>query len=154
MNAIGKINTNLFYCPAQTDFNWAGKGYDYSYTFNGINPGIGLFYPDIGAAGSPVNFKSTQVLRPTDKIMFVEEPADLSASEAPPGATWTQTSNPPLDDGRWDPAVNSMAHNMISIRHQPKGPNAGSNVTFADGHAKLTPWMWATNDFYITPTSP
>jgi len=152
MNAIGKVNANLFICPAQTDFNWAQKGYYYSYSFNGIGPGIGLIYPDVGKTGSPTNFKSTQVIRPTDKMMLVEEPADLSPKEAPPGAGFTQTSNPPLDDGRWEPVVGDMNRNMISVRHHPTGPNAGSNVTFADGHAQLTPWMYGTNILYNTPS--
>jgi prepilin-type processing-associated H-X9-DG protein len=111
---------------------------------------MGLVYDDTPAT-TFTSFKSTQVVRPTDKIMLAEEPADLTAKEAPPGATYTQTSNSPLDDGRWEPVVSNMGRNLISIRHNPTGPKAGGNVTFADGHAYLTPWGWATNALYILP---
>ena len=59
---------------------------------------------------------------------------------------------PFLDDGKWEPAAGSLAHNLITVRHHPSGPNAGSNVTFADGHAQLTPWTEGTNALYINAT--
>jgi len=79
--------------------------------------------------------------------MLTEEPAD--ATEYPPGgsAVW---STPFMDDGRWEPVANSTSHNLITLRHTKKGGNAA----FADGHAQLTPWQWATNDFNITATTP
>ena len=130
--ALGTASsTNMFTCPSQRVFNPQGTGYGYSYSFNG-SMSLG---------------KNNLVRRPTDKIMLVEEP--VKATELPPGgsAVWT---SPWLDDGNWAPAVNSTAHNIISLRHSKKGGNSN----FFDGHAQLTPYGWATNDFYITPTSP
>ena len=107
---------------------------------------MGSQYAGPGAtAFSP--FKLGQVRRATDKIMLTEEP--VAPTELPPGGS-SAWSGPFADDGRWEPAVASTAHNLITLRHSRKGGNA----TFADGHAQLTPWQWATNDFYITATSP
>ncbi|MGA3182465.1 MAG: type II secretion system protein [Verrucomicrobiota bacterium] len=140
-------STNLFICPGQKIFPEV-NGYGYSYSMNGsstLGDGIALEFSDADA--SPIlayPFKVPQVLRPSDKIMLVEEPA--AVSEYPPG-TWT---SPFMDDGRWEPVADSTAHDTISCRHSPQGGNSA----FADGHAKLTPWQWVTNDFYITATSP
>jgi prepilin-type N-terminal cleavage/methylation domain-containing protein/prepilin-type processing-associated H-X9-DG protein len=137
-------STNLFMCPGQTIF--PSTAYGFSYSFNGIGTTSGMgsqfdkppgtkFYPN----------KLTEVRRPTDKIMLTEEPA--AAGELPPGgsALWT---GPSLDDGRWEPRT-TTAGNIISLRHSKKGGNAN----FADGHSQLTPWQWATNDFYINASS-
>jgi prepilin-type N-terminal cleavage/methylation domain-containing protein len=143
--------TNLFMCPGQKVFP-ANNGYNYSYSFNGIGntTGMGSEF-DKPPATTFYPFKSTQVRRPSDKIMLVEEPASNAADEMPPGGT-----TPFLDDGRWEPAPGSTAmnHNLISVRHHPTGAKAGGNANFADGHAQLTPWTWATNDFYATASSP
>jgi prepilin-type N-terminal cleavage/methylation domain-containing protein/prepilin-type processing-associated H-X9-DG protein len=142
-------STNIFICPAQKIFPNI-NGYGYSYSFNGsstLGNGMALEFPDGGGTTPNYPFKSTQVIRPTDKIMLVEEPA--AVSEYPPGgaAVW---SSPFMDDGRWEPLAGSTAHNIITCRHS----NKGGNTTFADGHAQLTPWQWATNDYYITATTP
>jgi prepilin-type N-terminal cleavage/methylation domain-containing protein/prepilin-type processing-associated H-X9-DG protein len=134
-------STNLFKCAAQ---KVSSTGYSFSYSLNGISTtaGIGSQF-DNPPATKFYPFKINQVRRPSDKILFVEEPTSIS--ELPPG-TWT---TPFADDGRWEPAVASTAHNLITLRHSKKGGNAN----FADGHGQLTPWQWATNDFYITGTS-
>jgi prepilin-type N-terminal cleavage/methylation domain-containing protein/prepilin-type processing-associated H-X9-DG protein len=143
-------SSNLFICPSQKIFP-AVNGYGYSYSFNGIgNAGIALEFDKPAVDTGVYPFKSTQVKRPTDKMMLVEEPASTAANEMPPGGT-----TPFLDDGRWEPAptaANPLSHNLISVRHHPSGANAGSNVAFADGHAQLTPWNWATNSAYVDPT--
>lgn len=139
-------STNLFMCPA--DKLAHPNGFQYSYTFNGNGTktaGMGRQYDSGGA--NPVDFKTSQVRRATDKIMLVEEPASQSADEIPPGATVAATAI--LDDGRWQPK-NSMAGNLITTRHNRKS----GNVNFADGHAQMTPWQWATNDFHILPAAP
>jgi prepilin-type N-terminal cleavage/methylation domain-containing protein/prepilin-type processing-associated H-X9-DG protein len=147
MNAIGRVNTNLFKCPAQTI--WPNNnGYGYSYS---LNAGMSLIYSDKGV--TPVvatPFKYSQVRNPVNKFMVVEEPSTNTPAEMPPGGT-----TPYLDDGKWEPAPNSgnpMSHNLITVRHNPTGANAGSNVAFADGHAQLTSWKGSTNNFYATPT--
>jgi prepilin-type N-terminal cleavage/methylation domain-containing protein/prepilin-type processing-associated H-X9-DG protein len=139
-------STNLFKCPAQA--LPSTTGYGFSYSFNGIGPSSGMGSQFSGAGFTIFTpFKLTQVRRTTDKIMLTEEP--VSANELPPGgsAVWT---GPFIDDGRWEPVVASTAHNLITLRHSSKGGNAN----FADGHAQLVPWQWATNDFYITASSP
>jgi prepilin-type N-terminal cleavage/methylation domain-containing protein len=138
--------TNLFLCPSQK--NSSSTAYGFSYSFNGISTTVGMGSQFDKAPGTGFyRFKLTQIRRPTDKIMLTEEP--VVASELPPGgsAVWT---GPFADDGRWEPEVGSTAHNLITLRHSIKGGNAN----FADGHSQLTPWQWATNDFYVTATAP
>jgi len=140
-------STNLFLCPA--DKLAHPNGFDYSYTFNGNGTktaGMGRQYDSGGANG--VDFKSTQIKRPTDKIMLTEEPSSSRPEEMPPGGSIAATGI--LDDGRWQPKIGALNGNLISLRHTKKGGNSN----FADGHAQLTPWQWATNDFYVTATSP
>jgi len=133
-------------CPGQKIASTGGYGF--SYSFNGIDATVGMGSQFDKAPGTGFYpFKLTHVSRPTDKIMLTEEP--VADSELPPGgpAVWT---GPFADDGRWEPKVNSTAHNLITLRHSKKGGNAN----FADGHSQLTPWQWATNDVYVTATSP
>jgi len=137
--------TNLFLCPAQKVFDPAGTGYKHSYSLNGsstVGNGMALQWD---ASGNPKPFKSTQVHRAVDKIMFTEEPADLTAAEMPPGGS---TRGP--DDGRLDIKPGNIAGNLISLRHNKRG----GNVAYADGHCQLTPWQFGTNVFYATATAP
>jgi prepilin-type N-terminal cleavage/methylation domain-containing protein/prepilin-type processing-associated H-X9-DG protein len=140
--AAGTSNgTNLFRCPAQKQASTTGYGF--SYSLNGISSTAGIGSQFDSPAPTPFHpFKLNQIRRPSDKIMLTEEP--VSADELPPGAGLSF-----MDDGRWEPKVASMTHNLINVRHSKKGGNAN----FADGHGQLTPWQWATNDFYITGTS-
>ena len=143
-------STNLFLCPSQKTF-LGNNGYGFSYSFNG---GMALEFPDAGAAGSPSPFKYTTIRNPVNKFMFVEEPAGLTATECPGPAiaAGTELASSFLDDGRWEPSPEDQPfkHNLISIRHHPGGVNEGGNVSFADGHAQLTPWYQGTNDLYVT----
>jgi prepilin-type processing-associated H-X9-DG protein len=147
--------TNLFICPSQKIFNPAGTGYGYSYSLDcgQDNYGIGLDYQPDTATTPVVHFKSTMIKRPTDKIMFVEEPDSLTDPNEMPRQAIGVESQGILDDGRWEPAVGAFTFGQISVRHNPSGVNAGGNVTFADGHAQLTPATWATNLFYNSPTN-
>jgi prepilin-type processing-associated H-X9-DG protein len=154
--AIGsKGSTNLLKCPSQ--LVTPNARYPYSYSMNFY---VALNYPDKGIVPyTPTYCKYTSIRRPTDKFMLVEEPADLSATECPPAVAALESAGGApgdfLDDGKWEPApgnANVFHHNLISIRHNPTGPNAGGNVTFADGHAQLTPWMEGTNGFYVFAT--
>jgi prepilin-type N-terminal cleavage/methylation domain-containing protein/prepilin-type processing-associated H-X9-DG protein len=140
-------STNLFLCPA--DKLAHPNGFQYSYTFNGNatkTAGMGRQYDSGGANG--VDFKSTQIRRPTDKIMLTEEPSSSAADEMPPGGSIVAAGI--LDDGRWEPKIAALNGNLISVRHNKRGGNSN----FADGHAQLTPWQWATNDYYVTATAP
>jgi prepilin-type N-terminal cleavage/methylation domain-containing protein/prepilin-type processing-associated H-X9-DG protein len=145
--AAGTANgTNLFKCPGQKGDSTTLYGFSYSFNGIGTTTGMGSQFDKAPGTGF-YPFKLTQVRRPTDKIMLTEEPT--AANELPPGGTATWTG-PFADDGRWEPAVASTAHNLITLRHSSKGGNAN----FADGHGQLTPWQWATNDFYVTGNSP
>lgn len=137
-------STNLFLCP--TDKTPHPNGFKYNYTFNGsgtVTAGMGSQWSG-GTVFTP--FKLANVKRATDKIMLTEEPS--GPADLPPGGTTTATAF--LDDGRWQPKIDAMSGNLISVRHSKKG----GNVNFADGHASMTPWQWATNDIYATATSP
>ena len=148
--AIKSGNTNLFICPGQTYFP-KNNGYSYSYSFNGS---MALEFPDAGKTGATTPFKYTKIRNPSNKIMFVEEPSNLTSTECPAPGIATESAGTFLDDGRWDPSPddNPFAHNLISVRHHPSGPNAGSNITFADGHAQITWWGAGTNDMYVSAT--
>jgi prepilin-type N-terminal cleavage/methylation domain-containing protein/prepilin-type processing-associated H-X9-DG protein len=156
--AIGsKGSTNVILCPSQKVIS--PNGYNYSYTMNG---GLATTYTSISAGPVKLGtlFHYTTILRPTDKFMIVEEPAALTPVECcEPGiASGTEdgaggSSDAFLDDGKWEPdPANPFKHNLISVRHNQTGPIAGSNVTFADGHAQLTPWTEGTNSFYVSAT--
>jgi len=135
-------STNLFDCPGQEDWpNINGFGYSYS-----LNSSMGMTFDDLGKGDGVYPFRATQILRPSDKIMLTEEP--VNAVERPLGEPTFGLLGP--DDGRWEPEAGSTIHNIINCRHSPDGGNAA----FADGHAHLTPWQWATNGFYITATQP
>jgi prepilin-type N-terminal cleavage/methylation domain-containing protein/prepilin-type processing-associated H-X9-DG protein len=140
-------STNLFRCPSQL-VNANITPYNYSYSFNGNgNTALGMALQWDGS-GLPNRFKLTQVRRASDKIMLTEEPVNSSSAEMPPAGAAAGSGAGP-DDGRWDMKVNDLKGNLISVRHNKKGGNA----TFADGHAQLIPWQWATNDFYANATS-
>jgi prepilin-type N-terminal cleavage/methylation domain-containing protein/prepilin-type processing-associated H-X9-DG protein len=145
--AIGsKGSTNLLRDPSQ--LVTPNARYPFSYSLSSF----------LGSA-PPAYVNYTSIRRPTDKIMLVEEPSDLTANECPPSVAALESAGGApgdfLDDGKWEPApgnANVFHHNLISIRHNPTDANAGGNVTFADGHAQLTPWMEGTNGFYVFAT--
>jgi prepilin-type N-terminal cleavage/methylation domain-containing protein/prepilin-type processing-associated H-X9-DG protein len=147
LQAIGSQgSTNVLVCPSQKVFPGGNK---YSYTMNGA---LATSYTSISQGPVKLNaiFHYTSIRRTSDKFMVVEEPAALTPDECcQPGiAAGCQV----LDDGKWEPVAGSVKNNLITIRHNPSGPNAGSNVIFADGHAQLTPWTTATNALYISAT--
>jgi len=119
-----------------------------------VNGSMALEFPDAGKTGATTPFKYTKIRNPSNKIMFVEEPSNLTSTECPAPGIATESAGTFLDDGRWDPSPddNPFAHNLISVRHHPSGPNAGSNITFADGHAQITWWGAGTNDMYVSAT--
>jgi prepilin-type N-terminal cleavage/methylation domain-containing protein/prepilin-type processing-associated H-X9-DG protein len=146
-------STNIFIDPARNNVI-PNPRYGYSYSLNGS---MAMEYPDAGATpytNTPCRYST--INHPSNKFMFVEEPASLSPNECPAPAIATEAANGApgdfLDDGRWEPSPddNPFNHNLISIRHHPSGPNAGGNVAFVDGHAQLTPWTEGTNDVYVT----
>jgi prepilin-type N-terminal cleavage/methylation domain-containing protein/prepilin-type processing-associated H-X9-DG protein len=124
------FNAAYYRCPSDDVQNHltgsAGK-YEFSYTMNEFMGG--LLYTDDGdrsATHLHLRIRITQVKRPAEKIMFIDE------------------SNLTVDDGCWAPqrySPSTTGKNLISNRHNKKAetindPNAGvGNALFADGHA-------------------
>jgi prepilin-type N-terminal cleavage/methylation domain-containing protein/prepilin-type processing-associated H-X9-DG protein len=142
-------STNLFRCPMDTSDSDRRALYPppftyyASYSFNGFNPGMSLEWDTTGK--NPVNFKSTSVRTPTQKIMLAEEPATLNSSDSPiPG-------NPKgvIADGRWAPSYSGAlgTGDVLTKRH-----NGKADVAFADGHAEPVPYGWCTNRINIDPS--
>jgi prepilin-type N-terminal cleavage/methylation domain-containing protein len=108
--------------------------YPFSYTFNGIggtNPNQGMNTHIDPARTQIVKFRSTQIIRPTDKWAWIEErggPADGQAEYAP--AAWTASSPSWIDDGRF-----ANTGNVLSLRHGQK-----ATVIYGDFHAEATPY--------------
>jgi prepilin-type N-terminal cleavage/methylation domain-containing protein/prepilin-type processing-associated H-X9-DG protein len=142
---IGQFSTNLFRCPADRDVlrrekDWrarptAGNPYLYSYSLlslvdGGGNRGIGSIYqPGL----PPLNFRSSRITRPSDKIVLAEENGNPAAF---PGAGV-------IDDGRFVPG-DGVTGNVLSGRHRVdrqtdlRGYLRGlGNVLHADGHVAL-----------------
>ena len=118
---LGKtFNPNLFICPSDHVDTHANK-YAFSYSMNELMGGLNL------GGDLHKRIKITQVKRPAEKIMFIDESSET------------------IDDGCWAPQhYASDGHNLISNRHdkvaeKSTDPNAGNgNAVFADGHAAFT----------------
>jgi prepilin-type N-terminal cleavage/methylation domain-containing protein/prepilin-type processing-associated H-X9-DG protein len=140
--------SNLFLCPLDTDNSQrliyvpAPNTYFYSYSLNGNAKDTGMALQwDMGGA-NPVNFKLTQVRRPTDKIMLAEEPATTKPNDNPTG-----DSAKIIVDGRWAPQTTLGSGDLLTKRHSGK-----ANVNFADGHAESVPWTACIDQNRIIPT--
>ena len=132
-------STNLFLCPSQKTF-LGNNGYGFSYSFNG---GMALEFPDAGAAGSPSPFKYTNIRNPVNKFMFVEEPADLTATECPGPAiaAGTELASSFLDEkgftspesGGAQSAFHRAAHHGTAPRHRapPRSRRSRSSASAA-----------------------
>jgi prepilin-type N-terminal cleavage/methylation domain-containing protein/prepilin-type processing-associated H-X9-DG protein len=117
-------------CPSddvQSHLVVNGQKYEYSYTMNEFMGGL-LYVDDKSTAPDRLHLriKITQVKRPAEKIMFIDE------------------SSLTVDDGCWAPqrySPSTTGKNLISNRHNKKAetiadPNAGvGNALFTDGHA-------------------
>jgi prepilin-type N-terminal cleavage/methylation domain-containing protein/prepilin-type processing-associated H-X9-DG protein len=108
-------------CPS--DDVTAHSTYPYSYTMNECMGG--LLDKDNGDLHARI--KITQVKRPAEKIMFIDE------------------SSATIDDGCWAPQhYSSDGHNLLSNRHDKASekstdPHAGrGNALFADQHVEFT----------------
>jgi prepilin-type N-terminal cleavage/methylation domain-containing protein/prepilin-type processing-associated H-X9-DG protein len=116
------FNPNLFTCPSDhvdTHLN----GYRFSYTMNELMGGL----KPVLQSDLHTRIKITQVKRPAEKIMFIDESSET------------------IDDGCWAPHHYALdGHNLISNRHdkvaeKSSDPNAGNgNALFTDGHAAFT----------------
>jgi prepilin-type N-terminal cleavage/methylation domain-containing protein/prepilin-type processing-associated H-X9-DG protein len=141
---IGQFSTNLFRCAADRDVlrrdqayrraPRTGNPYLYSYSLISLvttqNRGIGSIY---AAGQAPMHFRSTQVTRPSDKMVVAEENGDPNVF---PGAGV-------IDDGRFVPG-GGVTGNVLSGRHRLMGRvtqggylQGRANSVFVDGHARL-----------------
>jgi prepilin-type N-terminal cleavage/methylation domain-containing protein len=109
--------------------------YPFSYTLNEFMGGL-LFAP--GAADLHFRIKITQVKRPAEKILMIDESTET------------------VDDGCWAPQrynPTSVLRNLLSNRHDKvkedtNNPNAGrGNALFADMHADFIPRKLSTDPY-------
>ena len=148
LNGVPGVNTNagnIFRCPLDTDNQdrvalSGNPQFLYSYSFNAFYPNGTTYYglaTIIDTSGAIQYYgKAAYVRNPAGKIMLAEECA--TKLDSPPG----NTSPSYIDDGRFamEPKGVSGTHDFLTTRHGQKG-----NVAFADGHAELVTWQFATN---------
>jgi prepilin-type N-terminal cleavage/methylation domain-containing protein len=155
-DGIRTNGTTVLRCP--TDKIWNKRGgpnagvqagsptsgkpnYPFSYSFNGggANDGMATYVDARTANGTKRKFRTSEILRPTEKFMIIEErggPADGAIEYAaprwpPPGIaapSW-------VEDGRF----NNNA-NVLTLRHGTK-----PTVAYGDFHAEYTPYTVVTN---------
>jgi prepilin-type N-terminal cleavage/methylation domain-containing protein/prepilin-type processing-associated H-X9-DG protein len=138
----GSFLPRLFRCPSDSEYNSHKNKFILSYTINetmslaaqgiaGVQPGNHGTHGGPAAGESktspntPSTIKLTQIYRPAEKIMIIDE------------------SSTTIDDGCWAPEnyTASSLSNVLSNRHDratetAKNLNAGrGNAVFADGHA-------------------
>ncbi len=153
-------STNIFRCPMDKDdadrtkYAQAGDGpYNYSYEFTSynINNGQNLgFTTIIDLTGKAYQFKSTQVVNPTGKMMCVEPVASANINDAPAIDLPPVKATPWVAQcGRWQP-FNASPYttpiNYLTIRHSKK-----SDAVFADGHVEAVGQDKATDQQYSNP---
>lgn len=118
-----------YLCPSDVAENH--PTYPFSYTFNEYMGGLVL--PPTSPGVLHWRIKITQVKRPADKLMMVDE------------------SSTTIDDGCWAPQKYPVdGKNLLSNRHDKKAelssnPNNGvGNALFVDGHAASIPRLDST----------
>ncbi len=137
----GEFTENLYTCPSDLLENHR-FGYKYSYTANWNI----FWYVSRTMAGYPYPPKITQIRRPHDKIMMIDE-------------SWET-----LDDGCWAPENwFSDRKNMLANRHDRNQETTSStdpnvalqagrgNALFCDGHADYIERANALKDDYYNP---
>jgi prepilin-type N-terminal cleavage/methylation domain-containing protein/prepilin-type processing-associated H-X9-DG protein len=142
---LGGFQTNLYRCPADKDVKKREANprpgqipYLFSYTANSHyvpsggtatqpsdNHGIMSLYPG-DAVLDDFHFKSSSIKSPSQKIMLVEEFADINA---PDDGRWTPTTTRRI--GLMHPPPFGKMDSYITDRHGKKG-----TVSFADGHVE------------------
>jgi prepilin-type N-terminal cleavage/methylation domain-containing protein/prepilin-type processing-associated H-X9-DG protein len=157
MKANADTNGSVFHCPADKGLvRISNPPYLYSYSISAIdvvgtgptanNPGMALQW-DAGGA-NPHNFKLTQVKRPIEKLMLVDEPVTNEKAEKPEPWVVPTPVGGLVDDGRWLGRVAVLTGNTITTRHNKRGGNAN----YADGHVDFTPWQMTTNRANTDPS--
>ena len=136
---VGRMQTNLFRCPADRDVLARERNptsslpYLFSYSANSYYPGKAENRGILSLIGGSIfftddQFKSSSVIQPSQKIMLVDE---LATAALPDDGRWTPTTklriglahpSPPFED---DPSY-------ITDRHNKKGTTA-----LCDGHVEI-----------------
>jgi len=147
---MGSWNAKLFRCPLdRNDSGRIANGspvYLYSYSFTSIESDFDsrILY-NFGFAsrnfGFPDPFKTSQVRRPSLKIMLAEEPTLKTPGEMPP--TYSRL----VDDGQWTPRTSLLQPNparddTLTRRHSGK-----AQVLYGDSHSSPASYNepWDTN---------
>ncbi|HSY18091.1 MAG TPA: prepilin-type N-terminal cleavage/methylation domain-containing protein [Candidatus Acidoferrales bacterium] len=163
-----KASTNVFICPmdiypvTQRFPSQQGNPYIASYSMNGYASGnapnqtlagCGSSWA-LNGGGSFAARKLGSIRNGSNKIMLAEEPvSQLDLAPEIAAANPSQVAGGPSsslyeDDGRWSPGPGQSGnHNSITYRHNKRG-----NANFADGHAQITDYIYAsdTNNFDTT----
>jgi prepilin-type N-terminal cleavage/methylation domain-containing protein len=124
------FNENLYRCPS--DQNWSRRAYQYSYTIN---------YRVTGWTGGPIPaVKLPRIIRPGDKILFIDE------------------SDATLDDGAWAPDHWFIdKQNLLSNRHDKtqesklNGKFGRGSVVYCDGHYEYCERWKSLDPYYNDP---
>jgi prepilin-type N-terminal cleavage/methylation domain-containing protein/prepilin-type processing-associated H-X9-DG protein len=123
---IARFNAALFRCPQ--DF-WAAASREYRYSYSltsynldaGVNPGLSSI---VTIDRQVFVFRATQVKRPSDKIMLVDEDSGT------------------IDDSRFAPDYG----NQVAARHNGKAP-----VAFVDSHVRLVAPSFGAEETNVRP---
>jgi prepilin-type N-terminal cleavage/methylation domain-containing protein/prepilin-type processing-associated H-X9-DG protein len=150
-----RASTNVLACPmdnyspreSSTVNNWF-----WSYTINGFFETVNGNAIASGCASTfanpPNNFqriKLGNIRRPTEKIMLAEEPVSKALNDIPPAVAAVNPTDY-ADDGRWLPGPN-LGANTITYRHNKRG-----SANFADGHATIVDYLFATDTNHLDST--
>jgi len=133
--------------PQRSSPSGGRPNFPFSYAFNGggQNQGFATYVDARTATGTRRRFRTTEVLRPADKWMTIEErggPADGLKEYA--AGTWTASTPSFLDDGRFN-----NTGNVLSLRHGPK-----ATVGYGDFHTEITHYTAITNNGVTKANSP
>jgi prepilin-type N-terminal cleavage/methylation domain-containing protein/prepilin-type processing-associated H-X9-DG protein len=160
-------STNMFRCPSDTidtdRIKYAQTGaygsspYLFSYEITSFNfsGNSTAGFTTIVTTTAAYYFKSSQVRRPSQKMMVVEPVAMStdSPSDAPPIEKTSGNPTWVAQCGRWEPcdSVTSPTaavtfNNFLTMRH-----NKRSDTCFADGHCEAVGQNYATNIIYLQP---
>ncbi len=126
----------------------AGRpNYPFSYTFNGGNQNDGMAtFIDTGR-GTIRKFRATEILRPADKWMQIEERGSATDGQKE-YANWTTvtggTAASFIDDGRF-----ANVGNVLSLRHGLK-----ATVGYGDFHVEATLYLSITNTGVTIASAP
>ena len=136
---VGRMQTNLFRCPADKEVLERAKNpptalpYLFSYSANSYYPNKAENRGILSLIGGSIfftddQFKSTQVVHPSTKIMLVDE---LATAGLPDDGRWTPTTTPRIGLAHPSPPFEDNP-SYITDRHNKKGTTA-----LCGGHVEI-----------------